>query len=146
MNEARESVGEYGYFTSSELTLVMPMYRLSSTQRDVWDTILGWMEPGGLVRRGRQDIADRLGIHPNTVSSALSRLIELRLLWRKGQRLFQVNPHAAYKSKTGDPEEWLRAVADLSGEAPSLFAPTYTRRPPRRRDDGRAKNRHLRSV
>ncbi|MFE1400355.1 replication/maintenance protein RepL [Nocardiopsis dassonvillei] len=138
-----ERVGAYGFFMSSELMRVLPNLHLTATQRDVLDLILGEMQDGGVVPLSRTQIADRLSINVKTVSTTTKILTDIGLLWRTSRRAIQVNPTAAYKSATGDPEEWLRAVRRFQGKAPKINLPDYERRPPRRVDD---KGRHLKAV
>ena len=132
------SVEEYSIFMAQELARVMPLYRLSATQRDVWDTLLGHMQHGGQVPLTRDQIAHRLDIHPNSVSRAMGRLRELGLIWRINLGLWQINPVIAFK---GSDEEWAEAINSMPTDVPEVPFPAYHVRPPRR-----AKRPHLQSV
>jgi hypothetical protein len=139
------SVGAYGFFMSSSLMKALPNLHLTATQRDILDLILGEMQDGGVVPLSRTEIADRLSINVKTVSTTTKFFTDIGLLWRTSRHAIQVNPNAAYKSATGDTDEWLRAVKRFKGKAPEIKLPNYARRPPRRVDD-KGRRRHLKVV
>jgi len=123
------TVDEYAILQAQQLPLILPMYRLTATEYDVWNTLLGHMQHGGTVPLGRGDIATRLNIDAGSVSRALKRLRDLGLIWQLSQRKYQVNPVIAFK---GSPEEWVTAMDSLPEDVPPVPFPDHAVRPPRR--------------
>lgn len=122
------AVEEFSYFTAQELAAALPMYRLTATQYDVWNTMLGSMERGGRVYLTLDDIAERLGAHAPNISTALTVLRERGLLWREGAGTYRVNPRVAFK---GTVNEWNEALESIPAGVPEVVLPRYKRRPPR---------------
>ncbi|MFW5420877.1 winged helix-turn-helix domain-containing protein [Nocardiopsis sp. CNT-189] len=118
------------FYQSQALAWVLPLYRLTTTEHDVWNTMLGRMEDGGRVPLSRADIALRLNTAPTNISPALSRLQELGLLWKVSADLWQINPNVAFKGTT---EEWQEALDSVPAEVPPVPMPDHDVRPPRRR-------------
>lgn len=123
-------VEDYAFRQAQQLALVMPLYRLTTTQYDVWNTLLGFMEHGGVVPIGMKDIATRLNIATPNVSNALARLRTLGLVWRLTPEAWQINPHIAFK---GSVEEWNEAMARIPEDVPEVPMPDHKVRPPRRK-------------
>ncbi|QKW32486.1 helix-turn-helix domain-containing protein (plasmid) [Nocardiopsis flavescens] len=134
------TVEEYSFFQAQELALVLPLFRLSATEYDVWNTLLGHMVHGGQVPLSRADVAQRLNIKPEVVSRATGRLKELGLIWRINLGLWQINPRIAFK---GTAEEWVHAIDTIPDDVPAVPFPDHTVRPPRRSTTGKPR---LRSV
>jgi len=124
------AVEDVAYFMAAELSSTLPMYRLTTTEYDVLHTLLGHMERGGRVYLKLEDIADRLGTAASHISTALTKLRDLGLVWRPTLGQYQVNPRIAFR---GTVEEWNQALDEIPDEIPDVIIPTYTRRPPRRR-------------
>ncbi|MEU5859119.1 helix-turn-helix domain-containing protein [Nocardiopsis dassonvillei] len=134
------TVEEYSFFQAQELALVLPLFRLSATEYDVWNTLLGHMVHGGRVPLSRADLAQRLNIKPEVVSRATGRLKDLGLIWRINRGLWQINPQIAFK---GSATEWVEAINTIPEDVPEVPSPEYEVRPPRRTI---AHKRHLKSV
>ncbi|PWV44617.1 helix-turn-helix domain-containing protein [Nocardiopsis sp. L17-MgMaSL7] len=135
------TVEEYSFFQAQELALVLPLFRLSATEYDVWNTLLGHMAHGGRVPLSRADLAQRLNIKPEVVSRATGRLRELGLIWRLNRSLWQINPQIAFK---GTAAEWTEAINTTPDDVPEIPLPDYKVRPPRRTIT--ARHRHLEPV
>lgn len=133
------TVEDYAYFTVQELAAVLPMYRLTSMQYDVWNVMLGEMGRGGWVHITLDDIADRLGTQKPNISPALTVLRERGLCWREAPGIYRINPRVAFK---GNVEEWNVAMASVPPDVPEVLMPQYKRRPPR----ATRTTRQLRSV
>lgn len=124
------TVEDYSYFTAQELAAALPMYRLTATQYDVWNTLLGAMQRGGWVPLTLEEISDRLGAYPSNISPALSVLRDRGLVWKEGAGLWRINPQVAFR---GTIEEWNEALATIPDSVPEVLIPQYKRRPPRAR-------------
>lgn len=134
------SVEDFSYYTAQELARAMPMYRLTATQYDVWNVLLGEMRRGGRVHLRQEDIAERLGIDKANVSPALTGLRGKGLCWMEARGVYRINPRVAFK---GSVREWNEAMDEVPPDVPEVVLPTYRRRPPRVSRTGRAA---LRSV
>ncbi|MFE9427027.1 hypothetical protein ACFYNO_29130 [Kitasatospora sp. NPDC006697] len=117
-------------YTAQGLSRALPLYRLTTTQYDVWHVVLGDMADGGWVHLTLEEIGVRLGTSKSNISPALSRLIGLGLLWRVSNGLYRINPRIAFK---GSRDDWIAALGEVPDEVPEVVLPDYRRRPPRRR-------------
>lgn len=134
------TIEDYELHTAQDLYRVLVLARLTSTQNDVWHTMLTSISSGTRVNASQQEIADFLQIDASYVSRAARRLKEIGLIWRPPGSGFtwHVNVRMVYKGTT---EEWIERINDADdAEVPQVDVPTYKVRPPRRSD------RSLRSV
>ncbi|MFF9265763.1 replication/maintenance protein RepL [Streptomyces longwoodensis] len=129
------SVEDFSYFTAQELARALPMFRLTASQYDVWNTLLGEMGRGGRVVMTQDEIADRLGTNKANISPALTVLRERGLCWRESPGVYRINPRIAFK---GTVDEWNEAMDDVPADVPEVVLPKYRRRPPRPGRTGRA--------
>jgi predicted transcriptional regulator len=125
---AAVSVEDFSYYTAQELARALPMYRLTASQYDTWNTLLAHMERGGRVYMRQEDIAEYLGTNKANVSPALTVLREKGLCWMESPGVYRINPRIAFK---GTVNEWNEAMDDVPPEVPEVLIPKYRRRPPR---------------
>ncbi|MFE3455905.1 MarR family transcriptional regulator [Nocardiopsis aegyptia] len=134
------TIDEYELHTAQGLYRILALARLTSTQSDVWNTMLASITLGTRVNVSQQEIAAFLQIDASYVSRAARRLKEIGLIWRPPGSGFtwHANVRMVYKGTT---EEWIEQINQADDdEVPQVHVPAYKVRPPRR-SDGR-----LRSV
>lgn len=114
---------------SLQFQRMLPMYGLTATERDVWDTMVGNQKVGGLVLLSQQEIADTLGIARQHVQAAIKKLSGHHFLWMKKRGVYQIHPMIAFY---GSAEEQEAAIAEYGDDLPVIELPAMQKRPARR--------------
>lgn len=115
------------YLASRELSAKLPTLGLTALQYDVWHTLLGVQQKGGIIAMTQQKLATRLRTDRKEVGAAIRIFKDWGLVYTPGRGRICLNPLIAFY---GDSERQGEALADmLPYDVPPITLPPGHARP-----------------
>lgn len=125
-------IGRRYMMMSLQFQAMLPMYGLTSTERDVWDTMVGHQQIGGIVLLTQADISNRLGIARQHVQTAIKKLTSHKFMWMVKRGVYQIHPQIAFYGSAEEQEASIASCIHQLGELPTIEIPQVSKRPARR--------------
>lgn len=130
VENARTQYEFYGgsfYLASRELSAKLPTLGLTALQYDVWHTLLGVQQRGGVITMTQAQLAERLHTDRKEIGAAVGIFRRWGLLYTPARGRICLNPRIAFYGSSERQEE---ALADmLPYDVPPITLPAGTARP-----------------
>lgn len=121
-----EFYGGSFYMASRALSERLPYLGLTALQYDVWHTLLGVQQRGGVISMTHQQLADRLQTDRKEIGTAIAVFSRWGLVYRPKRGRIRLNPLIAFY---GSSEAQVQALAEMPDDVPRIRLPEARVRP-----------------